>query len=60
VLALVAGQLDCQPRSYNQQQTRNWFSQQLLMTAAPFNCNNTLRDALQCISVHSAAYHSLA
>ena len=46
---------DCQPRPHSQQQTLQLISQRLSKSAALLHCNNDLRDAFQCMSVHCAA-----
>ena len=50
VLALVAGQLDCQPQFKSQQQTLKGCFQQLLMSVLLFGCDNSFRDAFYCIA----------
>ncbi len=55
VLALVAGRQDCQPRPNSQRQQLRLFCQQLSTTSFLHDCNDSLRDAFQCISMHRAA-----
>ncbi len=55
VLALVAGRQDFSLDLAASDSDDDCFSQQLSTTASLHDCNDNLRDAFQCISVHRAA-----
>ena len=57
VLALVAGQLDCQPQFKSQQQALQGCFQQLLMSELLFDCDNNFRNAFYCIAQPNTALH---